>query len=249
MSTPSPIPLQKSSLRYEISDWLSDQIVAGNYLPGQWLRQDDLASQLGVSQTPVREALDLLVSSGLAERVPYRGVRVLKVTQEQIVDIYILRLVLEMAVVRLAVSNIQPKQLERLYDILMQISGLSSVVEISQHRKLNKEFHQTIADASGNKQLKAQYEMASNRFPDWMLYDHIVRNPNLLEPIFIKELGEHRAIADAIASRDSDLAIEKTLEHLQGLGEDCAKLIGVPIDLLRAKEAELDIKPITRKEN
>ena len=114
MPAPHTAPLQKLSLRNEIFDLLSEQIITGKYIPGQWLRQDELATQLGVSQTPVREALDLLVSAGLAERVPYRGVRVLNVTQDDIIDIYILRLVLEIAIVRLAVHNILPEQLERI---------------------------------------------------------------------------------------------------------------------------------------
>ncbi|MFU8773308.1 MAG: GntR family transcriptional regulator, partial [Anaerolineales bacterium] len=188
MSTPHPLPLQKSSLRNEIFDFLSDQIVIGNYIPGQWLRQDEIATQLGVSQTPVREALDLLVSAGLAERLPYRGVRVIKVSQDELIDIYILRLVLEMAIVRLAIHNISPEQQQRIHQILEQISELHTLNDISQHRRLNKQFHQTIAEASGNKQLEAQYKMAANRFPEWMLYDHIVRNPQILETIFSKEL-------------------------------------------------------------
>jgi DNA-binding GntR family transcriptional regulator len=68
--------LQRRSLKEEIFDVLHDKIIAGKVGPGEWLRQEDIASQLGVSMTPVREALDLLVSVGLAERVPYRGVRV-----------------------------------------------------------------------------------------------------------------------------------------------------------------------------
>ena len=249
MSTPSTVPLHKSSLRNEIFDLLSRQIITGKYSPGQWLRQDELATQLGVSQTPVREALDLLVSAGLAERIPYRGVRVLTVTQEEIIDIYILRLVLETAVVRLAAHNILPEQLDQIYEILTQTSKISSLEGISQHRHLNKQFHQSIAEACGNTQLKAQYEMASNRFPDWMLYDHIIQHPELLEPIFKMELHEHRAIANAIAAGDADRALQKSIEHLRGLGEDFANFINVPLDLLKEKEAELGIHQLKPTEN
>ena len=70
--------IQKRPLKEDIFDVLHEKIISGLYKPGDWLRQDDIATQLGVSMTPVREALDLLVSSGLAERVPYRGVRCAK---------------------------------------------------------------------------------------------------------------------------------------------------------------------------
>ena len=62
--------LTHKPLRDEIYDALHRQIIAGKYGPGDWLRQEDIANQMGVSMTPVREALDLLVAKGLAERVP-----------------------------------------------------------------------------------------------------------------------------------------------------------------------------------
>ena len=68
--------LTHKPLKEEIFDALHRQIIAGKYTSGDWLRQEDIASQMGVSMTPVREALDLLVAKGRAERVPYRGVRV-----------------------------------------------------------------------------------------------------------------------------------------------------------------------------
>ena len=68
--------IQKRPLKEDIFDALVEKIISGKYKPGDWLRQEDIASHLGVSMTPVREALDLLDAAGLAERVPYRGVRV-----------------------------------------------------------------------------------------------------------------------------------------------------------------------------
>jgi DNA-binding GntR family transcriptional regulator len=85
---------QRKPLKEEIFEILHKRVIAGEYPSGEWLRQEDIASQLGVSQTPVREALDLLVSAGTAERVPYRGVRVLQLTANEIIDSYSLRLLL-----------------------------------------------------------------------------------------------------------------------------------------------------------
>src|SRR5512141_475371 len=91
--------IQKRPLKEDVFDALHEKIVSGKYKPGEWLRQDDIATQLGVSMTPVREALDLLVAAGLAERVPYRGVRVLEPSSREIVDSYGMRLLLECAAV------------------------------------------------------------------------------------------------------------------------------------------------------
>ena len=84
--------IQKRPLKEDIFDVLHEKIISGTYKPGDWLRQDDIATQLGVSMTPVREALDLLVSAGLAERVPYRGVRVREMSTKDVVEAYGLRL-------------------------------------------------------------------------------------------------------------------------------------------------------------
>src|SRR5512143_177381 len=88
---------RRKPLKEEVFDVLHERILAGEYPAGQWLRQEEISSRLGVSMTPVREALDLLVSAGLAERVPYRGVRVFKPDVPEILNSYSMRLLLECA--------------------------------------------------------------------------------------------------------------------------------------------------------
>ena len=70
--------LRRKPLKDEVFDVLHQDILSGKYAAGAWLRQEEIARRLGVSMTPVREALDLLVAAGLAERVAYRGVRILQ---------------------------------------------------------------------------------------------------------------------------------------------------------------------------
>src|SRR5215510_14406952 len=102
--------IQKRPLKEDIFDVLHEKIISGVYKPGDWLRQDDIATQLGVSMTPVREALDLLVSAGLAERVPYRGVRVREMSTRDVVEAYGMRLVLEAIIAQEAAKNITREQ-------------------------------------------------------------------------------------------------------------------------------------------
>src|ERR1043165_1359321 len=98
--------IQKRPLKEDIFDVLHEKIISGTYKPGQWLRQDDIATQLGVSMTPVREAFDLLVASGLAERVAYRGVRVREIATKDIIEAYGLRLYLEVMIAEEAARHI-----------------------------------------------------------------------------------------------------------------------------------------------
>src|SRR5512147_407663 len=98
--------IQKRPLKEDIFDVLHEKIISGVYKQGDWLRQEDIATQLGVSMTPVREGLDLLVSAGLAERVPYRGVHVREISPKDMVEAYGLRLVLEAVIAQEAAKNI-----------------------------------------------------------------------------------------------------------------------------------------------
>ncbi|MBN1146462.1 MAG: GntR family transcriptional regulator [Anaerolineales bacterium] len=232
--------LEKKSLRDEVFEFLHARIIAGKYAPGEWLRQEDISRQLGVSQTPVREALDQLVSAGLAERVPYRGVRVLKLTPEEIVDAYQLRLILESSAARLAALSIAEGQLAELYALLEQSRSLITLEEMSAQRQLNKRFHIALAAAAGNALLSRMYETVSNTFPDWMLYEYMFRHPELLQPSLQQEFEEHRLILEAIAAGDQALAAQRVVTHIRNLGEELEEFLGVPGELLRAKESQVE---------
>jgi len=229
------LALQKRSLTDEVSEILHRRIITGEYPPGEWLRQNDIAAQLDVSSTPVRGALDRLVSVGLAERVPYRGVRVTKLTDEEIVDTHILRLVLEIAVVRLAAHNISQPQLNALYDILEQTRNLRTPEHMSKLRQLNRDFHLTVANAGGSPLMGRFYEMASTKYPDWMLYERAFQQVDTFGSVLDQEFKEHRAIVDAIASHDAGLAAQRAMEHMENLGNELVAFIGIPRALLQER--------------
>jgi DNA-binding GntR family transcriptional regulator len=230
---------QKKSLRDGVFDLLHQRIVAGKYSPGEWLRQEEISTQIGVSQTPVREALDLLVSVGLAERVPYRGVRVPELTHQDIADAYFLRLILESTAARLAALNASQDSIEHMRGLLEQTKSLITLEDMSQHRQLNKSFHLSIAEAGGVFLLGKIYEMVSNVFPDWRLYEYMFRHPELLETSLNREYQEHETILDAIAAHDADLAAEKAANHIQNLGKELVAYLGIPVELLHEKEIQI----------
>ncbi|MDO9128504.1 MAG: GntR family transcriptional regulator [Anaerolineales bacterium] len=230
---------QRKPLKEEVFEYLHKRIIAGKYAPGEWLRQEEISSRLGVSQTPVREALDLLVSAGLAERVPYRGVRVLQLTTEEIVDSYAVRLLLESAAARAAALNRTEAQIRLLADIVEQTKALVTLNDMSQQRQLNREFHRSLVAASGNSLLTRLYEMVSNQFPDWMLYEYMFRHPELLQPSLAKEYQEHKAIVDAVAVGDAGLAAQYAVEHIRNLGGELITFLRIPKTLLDATEEQL----------
>jgi len=238
--------LQRKPLKKDIFEVLHKRIIAGKYSPGEWLRQEEISTQLGVSQTPVREALDLLVSAGLAERVPYRGVRVLQLSTEEIIDAYELRLLLDSTAARSAAERGDTHQTRALSRLLEKMKPLVSLNDMSRQRQLNREFHRLIAETGRNDLLIRIYEMASNAFPDWMLYEAMFHHPEMLPVCLEQEYQEHAAILEAISTRDAPGAAKKALEHILTVGKELEILLGIPADLLHEKERQFTLSPQTQ---
>jgi len=224
--------LQRKPLKEEIFDVLHEKIIAGKVRPGEWLRQEDIATQLGVSMTPVREALDLLVSVGLAERVPYRGVRVPEPAGEEIAEAYAMRLLLEAAGARAAAEARKQVHVDELKRILSQMKGLVTLEDISLLRELSREFHQSIVAIGGNAMLNRLYEVVMNAFPDWMLYEYLFRHTELLEDSLSEEYQEHMALVEAIQAGDADLAEQQAIAHIRSLGQELVSFLGIPHEVL-----------------
>ncbi len=231
---------QRKPLKEEVFEHLYKRIIAGKYAPGERLRQEEIASRLGVSQTPVREALDLLASVGLAERVPYRGVRVLQLSTEEIVDSYVLRLLLESAAVRVAAVNHTQAQADRLVQIVDGMKPPVTLNDMSRQRQLNLEFHLLSVAASGNALLVKIYGMVSNKFPDWMLYEYLFRHPELLQSSLDKEYDEHKAIASAIADKQPELAAQHVITHITHRQQELVTFLGIPEELLEEKARQFN---------
>ena len=239
--------IQKRPLKEDVFDVLHDKIISGKYKPGEWLRQDDIATQLGVSMTPVREALDLLVAAGLAERVPYRGVRVREMITKDVVEAYGLRLILEAIIAQEAARNITPEQVKVLEKMLGETGKYHSLKDVSHIRQLSREFHSIIAEASNNDLLIKVYAVVSNAFPDWLLYEAIFRKPELLKSSMDDMQREHSAILDALKKQDPEKAVQKSIEHLKESGKWLEEYLDVPAELVREKEEQASFLLKTRK--
>jgi DNA-binding GntR family transcriptional regulator len=231
--------IQKRPLKEDIFDVLHEKIISGVYKPGDWLRQEDIATQLGVSMTPVREGLDLLVSAGLAERVPYRGVRVREISPKAVIEAYGLRLVLEAVIAQEAARNITNAQVAGLQQMIEVMKKHDTLNEMSEERQLSREFHSAIAEASRNDLLIKLYAIVANAFPDWLLYEALFRNPDLIADSTANTLREHIAIVDSLQKRDGMKAAQKSIEHVMESGKWLEEYLGIPAELLREKEEQV----------
>jgi len=232
--------LHKRSLTDEVYDYLYGKIIAGKFSAGDWLRQEDISTQLGVSQTPVREAFDRLVASGMAERVPYRGVRVPKLEPKEIIDAFIMRMMLENLASRISAKVIQPDEVKTLFEIVEKSENLLSLEDMSELRQLNKEFHTGIVDAARSPLLSKLYEMATNSFPDWMLYEYMFRHPELLQISLKREYLEHKAIIEALARNDPQAASFQVTNHIRNLGNEIEMYLDISGESIRELENLID---------
>ena len=215
---------------------LHDAIIDGRLKAGQWLRQETLAQELGVSQMPVREALKRLVAEGLAVRIPYKGVKVVEFSPEDIVDICTVRLVLEGLAVRLATPLITDEELKRLKENLREQEGYTSQDQIARRRQLNTEFHLSICQASGRRYLVRLLEMLWRWFPSVMLYEGAFRQEELLPARMDREMREHWAMLEALERRDAQQAEEETRRHIRNLSQELTEVLGIPKEVVELLE-------------
>lgn len=239
-----PSTLNRKQLSDQVFDYLRAKIISNGVQDGEWLRQEDIAKELGVSHTPVRQALERLVMDGMAERVPYKGVRVVKTTKEEMAEIYALRMFLESILVRLAVPHLNKNlnKIQLLSSLIDQTKEMISLGQMSARRLINQRFHLEIVKESNNSSLLWLYEITLNKFPDWILAEGLFKQEDQLRSRLNAEVAEHRAILDAIVKGDVDLAVQSIEDHLKRtFTTDLVILAGISPELLKAKEQDLKV--------
>lgn len=156
--------LAKATLRSRIKDHIQQQIADGVYRPGDRIIETQLARELNVSQSPVREALLELSISGLLEEVPYSGTYVRRLSPEDILDIYDSRAYIEKYAAERAATLITDEQLQELRDILTAMEACTDH-DYSHYSMLDIQFHSIIFDAANSPSLKRVW--TSVRMSDW----------------------------------------------------------------------------------
>jgi len=182
-------------------------IASGEFAPGERLRQNDLAARLGVSATPVREALRHLEAQGLLVRDPHKGVRVAEVDVEETAELYLMRAVLEGLAVEHATPRVGQKKLAALANIQEKIDAHRAAGNLRPLRRLNFDFHTAIYRASGLARLSRLIDSLWPLFP----WDSMWVVPGRAE----SSASEHRAILNAIKSGDAVRAGQEMRHHIE----------------------------------
>jgi DNA-binding GntR family transcriptional regulator len=204
-----PVVTAHGSTADIITDSLREEILGGQLAPSTWLREDELASRLQVSRTPVREAIKRLVAEGLAVGIPNQGARVASITLEDILAVYAVREPLEGLAARLAAKRPSGATISELEAIHRQFVGATENGDSAAAARLNRRFHGAISAGTNNQYLQRFLTMAENtvrRFGQSTLE---------MPQRMTASVEQHRAIIDAIIMGDEDKADELAKSHLR----------------------------------
>lgn len=201
---------QEHSLGGRVFHTIRGHILSGVYKDGEELREATLGKELGVSRTPVREALRQLELEGLVTIIPNKGAYVTGITQKDVMDIYMIRSLLEGLCARLATERITPKQLSELEEAVLlsefHVKKASNYGE--QITELDGRFHAILYEASDSRIL-------SHLLTDFHRYVQRARQTSLVsEERARKSIREHKQILRAIKEKDGYLAEQLANEHI-----------------------------------
>ena len=205
-----PSDSQPKQLRDIVVERLRAMIAQGKLRGGDWLRQAALSAELGISYTPVREALKQLEAEGLVEHVPYRGARVVDFRLEDVLDVYAIRLVLEAQAAASAAQRITAAELAELRALHERMSDLHGAEALAEVRELNERFHLKIVEASARTYLIRTLRAIWTWFPK-MLWSQFLPNgdPPQREA---QDNEEHALIIAALELHDPEAA-ERAIRH------------------------------------
>lgn len=205
--------LKHKTMASAAAEEIRNRILSGDYPPGFQLRQDGLASDLGMSRIPIREALVQLESEGLLKILPHRGAVVVQLTAEEIEELFNMRLLLEPFLFKRSAPLLTKDDFRALHQIQMRYAKSIDKLDIDMWNELNTEFHLT-------------------------LYRH-ARSPRIVLTVqnLLVECDRHTRIQLSTIRGDRERAVAEHAEllHLceQGDFEDGARLMHLHIDHIR----------------
>lgn len=198
----------KYSLRGMVFSRLREDILSGKYAVNEELKEIAIGEELGVSRTPVREALRQLELEGLVKIIPNKGAYVSGISKKDIHDIYMIRSYLEGLCARWACENITQEQLDEIEEVIYLSDFHVKKQHYDQIVELDSKFHELLYSASGSKIL-------GHLLSDYHQYVHSLRKITLADPERAAHSNsEHQAILEAIRERNADEAEKLAHEHI-----------------------------------
>ena len=210
---PSLRQIENQSLSDQAADILRRAILNGQFKPGGELNETDLAERLGISRGPIREALRILNTEGLAETLPYHGTRVRSFTLKDIEELYSMRVLMETFAVR---RIIEKQESERIVGLRTYYDGMVVSAAKNDFQKLNeldRAFHDSLIDISNHKLMKSLWQMVAMRVQQIMALNN--RRFSDLHEI----ANNHLRIIEKIESGETEVACKLLEDHIVTAGD------------------------------
>lgn len=211
----------EKSLRGQVFDKIRSDILNGKYKRGEELVESSIGKELGISRTPVREAIRQLELEGLVQLVPNKGAFVTGISEKDVRDIYLIRARLEGLAARMAAKNITPELLDAMEETVVLSEYHAKKEHYEQVCEMDSKFHKLLYKASGSRILE-------HTLTDFHQYVQRVRMASIMQKRRMeKSNDEHDAILTAIREHDEEKAelvatrhISNTVENLKNYDLD-----------------------------
>ena len=201
----------------QVAEKLRERIIAGEYERGQKLKQVDIAAELGVSVTPVREALKVLEMEGYIVSQPHKGLCVPEVDYDEVQEVFELRLMLERELTMRAVAQITGEGLESLKAAQLEFTRYSEAGDVIAARAANVRFHFRLYELAGRPQTLQFVRVL------WAKYPFNYRQQQTVRLKHIE--NEHEAFLRFVEAGDVQKAADAMCSHLRSGWERVEKIM------------------------
>jgi DNA-binding GntR family transcriptional regulator len=200
---------------------ISDELLNGQLTPGQKISEPALAKKLGISRTPVREAIQRLSNEGLLKQIPSSGTYVAETNRVPLIETYEIRLALETMAVRKVAKRIRPRDLSKLKKCCDQMKSIISTMKkkkvddiegnlLVKFLAADLDFHLTIMKLAGN---RTALKLITDAHMRNRIFGYLCRYRDLDHAW--QTLNVHSSIVKAITDHDSDTAYKLLYEHIE----------------------------------
>ena len=197
-----------ATLKDQVYQIIKMRIIEQYYKPGQWLQENDVATQLNVSRSPVRAALKSLVHDGLVIELPNKGVFVREFSPQDIRDIFDMRSMMESYAITSSPKNLQSAITETLNSLIAQLVETNRQEDLNHYIKFDTKLHDTIIELGGNVLLSSTYHQLRSMLQPFRVYSLLGKER------FDASVEEHRSIVSCICRGDIEKAIQENKQHL-----------------------------------
>lgn len=201
-------PIPYVNLTDQVYRAIKHRILSNEFEVGSHLRDEELAAQLGVSRTPVREAVLCLSREGLVEIIPRSGTRVRRFTEQDIDEIFDLRIALEALAIRKAAVRLERAQVQQLHAMHEAAQSALKKGDTKPALEFDSQMHRTILQAAGNQRLQQMMTTINDCVT-------LFRNIGAGTPFHRGYTYRHRDLVRALKRRDPDLAARLMSEHIE----------------------------------